>query len=181
MIDLGFDIGTGEKVKIKIGKGPAAKEGETFVPKSTKEFEVDGSTTLEEFANLVSKAGYNASFDESTGRFFVSSKESGADNNFEFISEGVGAQIQDKLKLVDIGEGSNGGAVKIAGADAEIELNGAKFTSASNSFSINGLTITAKEVTSSAISLVTDTDYDDIYDTIKNFFNEYTSNKLSVV
>ena len=67
----------------------------------------------------------------------------------------------------------NSEAVKIDGADAEIRLNGATFTSNSNNFSINGLTITAKEVTTSVVNLVTDTDVDAVYNNIKDFFKQY--------
>ncbi|MCM1223583.1 MAG: flagellar filament capping protein FliD [Lachnospiraceae bacterium] len=68
------------------------------------------------------------------------------------------------------------GGTKIDGQDAEIILNGAKFTSSTNTFTVNGLTLTAQEVTSSEVTLTTATDTDGIYDMIKNFFSEY--NKL---
>lgn len=63
--------------------------------------------------------------------------------------------------------------VKVDGQDAEIVLNGATFVSDSNTFSINGLTINALGVTDEELSIVTSTDYDGIYDTIKDFFSEY--------
>ena len=176
--DLGYDIpvaAEGEEptyIKIGIGKKP---EGGEYDEAHTLKFEVDGSTTLGDLANLISaKDGLNATFDESTGRFFVNSTQSGAENNFEFISDGVGEQIEETLCLVDHDKGAEGGAVKIDGDDAKIQLNGATFTSATNTFSINGLTITAKAV-SDDMTIVTDTDYDDIYDTVKNFFKEYNS------
>lgn len=172
LADLGY---TGGEATITIGKGAPAAEGEQFSADSTKTFKVDGSTTLAEFAKFASSAGYNASFDEATGRFFVSSKESGASNNFEFMSKGDGAAVESLLKLKVTG--TDAGAVKIDGEDAEIELNGAKFKSSTNNFSVNGLTITAKDITSGTetLSLVTDTDYDEIYDNVKNFFKEYNS------
>ncbi|MDE6750928.1 MAG: flagellar filament capping protein FliD [Lachnospiraceae bacterium] len=69
------------------------------------------------------------------------------------------------------------GGTKIEGQDAEILLNGAKFTSSTNTFSVNGLTLTALEETKgSEVTLTTSTDTDGIYDMIKNFFSEY--NKL---
>lgn len=63
--------------------------------------------------------------------------------------------------------------VKVEGQDAEIVLNNATFVSDSNTFSINGLTINALGVTDEELSIVTSTDYDGIYDTIKDFFSEY--------
>ena len=75
-----------------------------------------------------------------------------------------------------IASGDNGGT-KIDGQDAEILLNGAKFTSSTNTFNVNGLTLTAMEEThGSEVTLTTATDTDGIYDMIKNFFSEY--NKL---
>lgn len=70
-------------------------------------------------------------------------------------------------------------AKKIDGQDAEIMLNGIKYTGSSNAFSINGLTITAQGVTGAdekdAITITTQTDVQGIYDKIKDFFSQYNS------
>lgn len=68
------------------------------------------------------------------------------------------------------------GATKVTGQDAIISLNDAKFQSTTNTFEINGLTITALAETTETITLTTSEDTDGIYDMIKNFFTEY--NKL---
>ena len=70
------------------------------------------------------------------------------------------------------------GAVRIVGVDAEIELNGAKFTNNTSTFSINGLTIqaTAETKDDESVTITTDTDVDAIYKSIKDMFTEY--NKL---
>ena len=67
---------------------------------------------------------------------------------------------------------------KEAAEDCVIWLNGVKYTGNTNSITVNGLTISAKEKTADGeeISLVTDNDYQKVYDTIKNFLSEY--NKL---
>lgn len=67
-------------------------------------------------------------------------------------------------------------ATKVDGCDAEITMNGAKFTSMSNTFTINGLTFTALEQTDKDVTITTTEDTDGIYNMIKNFFSEY--NKL---
>lgn len=76
-----------------------------------------------------------------------------------------------------VGEASTGGdgAVRIVGEDAMIELNGATFTSTTNNFQINGLTITANAETvgEETISITTETDVDGIYDMIVGFFDKY--------
>lgn len=83
--------------------------------------------------------------------------------------------------------GGTNNAVRVMGQDAVIELNGAEFTSSSNSFSINGLTISAKGLSGvigsdsegnpiyEETTLTTDVDIDGIYDTIRNFFTEYNN------
>ncbi len=67
-------------------------------------------------------------------------------------------------------------ATKIDGQDAEISLNGVEYTNSTNTFEINGLTITALQETNEEITLTTTEDTDGIFDMIKNFFTEY--NKL---
>ena len=71
--------------------------------------------------------------------------------------------------------GYNADAVRIHGQDAKIKLNGAEFTSKSNSFSINGLTISALATTDDgeALTVTTTTDNQGIYDKIKDFLSDY--------
>lgn len=71
---------------------------------------------------------------------------------------------------------ANAGATKVTGQDAEISLNNAEFKSSTNTFEINGLTITALAETTEEITLTTSEDTDGIYNMVKNFFKEY--NKL---
>ena len=56
-------------------------------------------------------------------------------------------EYKNALQLIGDNSGSGTGAVRIQGQDAIVELNGATFTSASNNFQINGLTITANQLT----------------------------------
>lgn len=68
-------------------------------------------------------------------------------------------------------------AVRIDGEDATIVLNNATFTSNTNSFSINGLTINAMAITDpgETLTITTSTDNQGIYDKIKDFLSEYNS------
>ena len=70
-------------------------------------------------------------------------------------------------------------AKKIDGCDSKITLNGIEYIGSSNSFSINGLNITAQVVTgdgdANAISITTATDTQGIYDKIKDFLSQYNS------
>ena len=58
------------------------------------------------------------------------------------------------------------------GNDAEIELNGVTYTSDSNTFEINGLTITVNQ-TATDVILNTKSDTSGVYDMIKKFVSEY--------
>lgn len=70
---------------------------------------------------------------------------------------------------------SNSDVARISGQDAEIELNGATFSSSTGTFSINGLLITATQVTGAdeEVSITTSTDTQAIYDKIKSFLSKY--------
>ncbi len=63
-------------------------------------------------------------------------------------------------------------AVRLAGDDAVITLNGAKFTSSSNTIEVNGLTITANAECQNVV-LTTQDDTDGIYDVVKDFLKKY--------
>lgn len=69
------------------------------------------------------------------------------------------------------------GATRVDADDAKITLNDAEFTSSSNVFNINGLTIKATGTTAAGESLTisTDTDTQGLYDKIKDFLTEYNS------
>ena len=163
--DLGY---TGDLTKMSIGFGKADASGN--YDRETSQFDIDGDTTVAQFVKLVnsSSSDVRASFDEGTGRLYISSANSGESNDFHFVGDSGMDSVLTSLGLV------GGDSKKIDGEDAEIELNGVTYTSDTNSFSINGLTITAKDkTTGDGITLTTDTDYDGIYDSIKNFLKEY--------
>lgn len=88
-----------------------------------------------------------------------------------------GTATSDDKKLLGLSDSTttdSTSAVRIAGSNAQIELNGAVFENTTNNFSINGLTIQATALTGNeAVTITTDTDVDGIYDTIKDMFSEY--------
>ena len=173
---LGSSISDDTKITLNIGDKDlttledGTTEGGNFT--KTLELSVNSDTTVSDFVKQLNAIdGITASYDETNHRFFISSNESGATNNFSFSGNtGEAADVLNSLGL------TGDTATKISGQDAEIILNGATFTSSSNTFSINGLTITAKGLTGDdELSLVTDTDVDTIYNNIKNFVTEYSS------
>lgn len=156
-------------------------KGTFSVSNGTKslDIEVTSETTISDVMNKLKEFGLNANFDEKNQRFFISSKESGAANDFTFsAADDNGSSVLSKLGLVvDSSDTSGKGATKVAGQDAEILLNGAKFTNSSNVFEINGLTITALNETKpgESVTVTTQEDTDGIYDMVKNFIKEYSS------
>jgi flagellar hook-associated protein 2 len=76
--------------------------------------------------------------------------------------------------------GSNSGffsnAKKVYAQDAEIELNGAVFTSSTDVFNVNGLSITAlQETNGDELTINTTADTQAVYDTIKGYLKEYNT------
>nr|WP_289768172.1 flagellar filament capping protein FliD [uncultured Acetatifactor sp.] len=74
-------------------------------------------------------------------------------------------------------DASSSEATKTIAEDAEIELNGVKYTSDKNTFAVNGLTLTVSATTApgESVTITTEDDTDGIYDMIKNFFKEYNT------
>lgn len=149
----------------------------------SKELKFEEAATISDVVTQLKEAGLNASFDEKNQRLFVSSKESGAEANFELVGKdgADGADGADGV-LAKLGLAYNESSLtddkkphKIKGVDAQIVLNGATFTSKNNTFEINGLTITANKVTDAPVTITTTQDTDGIYDMIKNFLKEYNT------
>lgn len=85
-----------------------------------------------------------------------------------------------KLKTEDNGfsnDGTNKGANRTDGTDATIELNGVQYTSASNSITVNGLTVTALQKTAPGeqLTISTQADVQGMYNSIKDFLKEYNA------
>ena len=167
-------------------------------------------STISDAVKALRDVGLNASFDENNGRIFLSSSATGASTDFSLKSDGSDASknLLNTLALnTDASEVTEASkrATKIDGSDAAIVLNGVVYTSSSNNFSINGLSISVNAVTDSvdlskaktngsldadkisdmlantplndseAISITTSTDTQGIYDKIKDFLTSYNN------
>lgn len=151
---LGLAEGGSTTINVAIGGGKA------------KAIELTADMKLSDFAGKLQELGLNANFDEATDRLFIGASASGTANDFSITGDAAAL-----LKLT-----KKAGAKKLAGEDAEIELNGAIFTSNTNTFEINGLTISCNAVTGdNAITLTTEDDVSGVYDMIKKFIKEYTA------
>lgn len=159
-------------------------------------------STISDAVKALRDVGLNASFDENNGRIFLSSSATGASTDFSLKSDGSDASknLLNTLALnTDASEVTEASkrATKIDGSDATIVLNGVVYTSSSNNFSINGLSISVNGVTdkvddlknvdvdalddSKAVSISTTTDTQGIYDKIKDFLTSYNNiiNKMT--
>ena len=160
-------LSAGDKIKFSIGGNTSdelsvtLEEGDTISSILSK---------LKGAKSSVTGTSLNFNYDENNGRFFVSAKEAGAAASFDLKIDDESSTAMEKLGLTKKADGSN----YIEGTKAQIVLNGETYESNSNTFEINGLTITANEV-ASGITLTTKQDTSGIYDGIKNFIKEYNS------
>ncbi|MBQ8188276.1 MAG: flagellar filament capping protein FliD [Lachnospiraceae bacterium] len=142
----------------------------------TTEIKIDADTTMNGLVDQLKGAGVNVNFDADNQRLFVSAKATGKDNDFSFSGDDAALKT---LGLIE--DASNpDGAVKIDGSNAVLYLNGAKFESANNTFQVNGATYTLTGVSEKNAdgslkesTITTTDDYDEIYDTVKNFLKKY--------
>ena len=129
----------------------------------SKSISVSESDKVSDVLNKLKEAAgdkVNFNFDESTGRFFASGKTAGTSGNLSFESSGAADALG--LSNANIQNGSK----------AKIVLNGEEYEGDSNTFVINGLTITANEEAEN-ITLTTKQDTSGIYDNIKKLMKEY--------
>lgn len=164
---LGGDVfASGDTAKIKVTIGKTDKN-----PGEVKEIELTADSKVSDVTAKLKELGLNANFDSATNRIFVGASATGLENDFQ-ISADAGISTE---ALKALGLSTEAGATKEKGSSAQIELNGATFTSSSNTFEINGLTITCNAVTGdSPLTLTTQEDTSGVYDMVKKFIKEYS-------
>ena len=155
--ELGY-TGSGGDIQVKDSSGNVVKT-----------VSVTGNTTIKDLVSALNGAGdTKASFDATNKRVFMTSNKTGEQNAFSLDGDA------DILKTVGLSK--EGGASIVDAQDSEIELNGAKFTSANNTYTVNGLTIDClAETGNSEISITTSVDTQSMYDQVKNFLSQYNS------
>lgn len=109
----------------------------------------------------------------------IAKMEAGSTEQQDAINEFVNQVAAAKTNLDYLNANGNSDAKKIDGQDAVIKLNGIEYTGSTNSFSINGLIITAQAATGegddNAVTITTQTDTQGMYDKIKDFLTQYNS------
>lgn len=152
----------GQTITLTVGTGLNAK---------TTQIELTADMKISEFVSKLKDGGVGASFDATNQRFFINSTGTGEAKEFKLTASGGALQ---SLGLDPDAKYANGStSTRVYAEDAQIVLNGATFTSDTNTFSVNGLSITTQAVTDEPITITTDTDYDGIYNMIKDFITEY--------
>ena len=155
--ELGY-TGSGGDIQVKDSSGNVVKT-----------VSVTGNTTIKDLVSALNGAGdTKASFDATNKRIFMTSNKTGEQNAFSLDGDA------DILKTGGLSK--EGGASIVDAQDSEIELNGAKFTSANNTYTVNGLTIDClAETGNSEISITTSVDTQSMYDQVKSFLSQYNS------
>jgi len=121
--------------------------------------------------------GLQASFDNATGRLFLSTKDTGQTAQIKVTADSSGllTGVANKFKL-DQGVNAPMLTVGIAktGIDAEINYNGAiglKYST--NTFAINGIQINLNASSASEITVKVDTNVDGVVNKIRSFVDKY--------
>lgn len=71
----------------------------------TKSIDITSDMNVNQFVSKLKEAGVNASFDENNARFFISSKESGKDNDFSLVAnDSNGLNALQKLGLYTVND-----------------------------------------------------------------------------
>ena len=166
MQDLGLTADGTLKIKIGVTDGSAASSNIISVAVNKTDKLSDVISRISSTASSSSGTKISANFDSTNGRIYLGASDSGKAASFAIDS------ANDSNLLGSLGIGSTGNYV--AGADAAITLNGVEYTSKSNIFIVNGLTITANQEASD-ITLTTKQDTSGIYDTIKSFLKSYNT------
>lgn len=136
----------------------------------TTSITIDDTTTIADLQDKFKEAGVGGTFDLASQSFVF---DSGIEDFAVSVQGATDNTDLAALGLDNFSERKGSDCVKIAAQDSEIVLNGATFKSDSNAFSINGLTINVTAVTEEDLAIVTSTDYDGVYNTIKDFLTEY--------
>ncbi len=82
-------------------------------------------------------------------------------------------EITDAALKEQLGDDKSGGT-KVSGEDAEITVDGVKYTSSTDTLTVNGMQITALEQTDKDVTVSTKTDTEGVYNMIRDFITAYS-------
>ncbi len=188
-------------------RGSATLQFEVSVGGSPEQLTInyDSDSTIEELIQEINNATSSdgkkqlqASFDNTTGRLFLSTKGTGSEAQIKVTKDSVTIEDKDGVEIPGAGLFTGVGNVFnlnntsetpllsivaeeteqpdgwIKGNDAEIEFDGAVgLTYSSNNIMINGIQLDLKAVSATEMNLRVDTDVDGVYDKVKTFVDKY--------
>ena len=164
-----------ETLKYKVDKSSEEAARLTAIEKELEELEVKKADRIELDELVERKTEIESDLSQDQG--FIEEDGTGS---YKLVGDALKTDLM--VKAVEFAKTAEAelsntdtstGATRISSQDAVITLNGAVFTSDTNTFEINGLTITAHAETEEEFTLTTEDDTDGIYDMIKGFLKEY--------
>lgn len=170
---LGADL-EGKQISVDFNNGKSTK---IQIGGTSDDPDVKVVNTMDDLVRALKNSGLTANFDSNNKRLFLSSKKTGTENDFNMSGD---LEALKSLGLATEAQGAEAGkgATKMDGSSAELILNGASFKSDTNSFVINGSTYTINYLpanTEEDIAINTTTDYDGVYNVVKDMLKEYNS------
>lgn len=154
------------------GLAPAA--GNTFYFKiNGYNFNCKSDTdSLQKTIDTINKsgAGVVAFYDSTADKITITNKQTG---NTPIQFEDVQGNFLQSIGVYDPVAADKGVSLQTAGKNAEFKLNGAQMTRTSNKFDLNGITFTLMSEGNSSVTV--SRDEDGIYNSIKDFVNQYNS------
>ncbi|WP_233547132.1 flagellar filament capping protein FliD [Exiguobacterium sp. AM39-5BH] len=130
--------------------------------KTYQKIELDADATVQDLMTKLNskETGLSAFFESSTGKIALSTKDTGATSTIQFDSNFKSA--------------FNMGTVVPIGQNAKFEVNGIEVERASNTTTIDNMTLTLKSTfTTGPVTLSAATDTKKIFDNIKGFVDKY--------
>jgi flagellar hook-associated protein 2 len=125
-------------------------------------------------ADINNKTNVSAFYDSTTRKISFVSKETGSVNNSADKKTITFEDLNGGDFLTTFVSVSNGSANEVAAVDASLNVNGMPTTRTSNTFTISGVEITLKEVsTGNPSTISTSVNTDKIVDSIKTFIADY--------
>lgn len=123
-------------------------------------------------ATSTSGLGITANYDANQGRLYITSENTGLANAFS-VDSSTGASALSALGI-NTNELESASQYQSA-ADAELVMNGVSYTSSSNTFEVNGLTISINSSTDDEFTITTSNDTSGVYDMVKEFLSGYNT------
>ena len=124
---------------------------------------------------LASQADRNAAIDSAVRQYAteIGNGVSAADS--DVAAAELGHLGLDTIDGTEREEVDGDGMVVVAASDAKVQVNGATLTASTNTIEVNGLTLNLTDLTDGEITITVSDDTDAVYDSIKEFINQYNA------